>query len=298
LVVLNGLAGWLLLTALTVLIGAVVMRWLMLPQAALAPTTNERLQRHSAMLGALAGVGFLAGLGAVLVRQTIEFRDPFVPLTADLRLLLGGTDWGVSWISGAALAVLATYGFARARRGSTSGWWIATAAVVPLGSFPGSMGHAAAAQDTYALARAADTVHVLAAGAWVGGLIMILASMALPAKPTGHRDEMLGALVPAFSPVALTAATLLVVSGAYASWMHLPDVASLWATSYGRVLLVKLAIVAAVALAGAFNWRRLGPRLGEREAASSLRRVAALEAALMQAALIATALLVRMAPPV
>ena len=85
---------------------------------------------------------------------------------------------------------------------------------------------------------------------------------------------LVAGLVRAFHPVALTCASVVIVTGLVASWLRLPTVASLWESSYGRVLLVKLAFVAIVVVMGAFNWRRMMPSLGDDQSArrGGLRR--------------------------
>jgi copper transport protein len=78
---------------------------------------------------------------------------------------------------------------------------------------------------------------------------------------------------------------------------QLGAVSDLWATPYGRALLLKLALLAAVAALGWHHWRRAGPRLGTAEAVPPLRRSIRAEVALGALVLLVTAVLVALPTP-
>jgi len=71
-------------------------------------------------------------------------------------------------------------------------------------------------------------------------------------------------------------------------------------TSYGRTLLIKLAVVLLLVIVGAFNWRRVRPTLatGGTAASARLRHSATLELALGVLVLAVTAVLVALPTPV
>jgi putative copper export protein len=77
-----------------------------------------------------------------------------------------------------------------------------------------------------------------------------------------------------------------------AAWIHLGDLTMLWSSAYGRVLLLKLGVLAVLGATAAFNWRRVKPRLLDPEGVAILRRSAPLELALAVAVLLVTAVLV------
>jgi copper transport protein len=106
----------------------------------------------------------------------------------------------------------------------------------------------------------ADLLHVAAAATWLGGL----ASLALAPR-----------LARRFSPLALAAVLGLGATGIVRAVGELSRVHQLWTTGYGRALLVKTGLLAALLALGSANRRRL------------LRRVLAAELALL-ALLIAT----------
>jgi copper transport protein len=115
-----------------------------------------------------------------------------------------------------------------------------------------------------------DHVHVLAVSAWVGGIAM-LALLAI----TSHRHltpagaEVWARLWPRFSIVALVAVGCVLVSGAWLSWKHLGSPSELFDTSFGRVLLLKVSLVAVMIAVGAINEFLLMPRIARARAAGA-----------------------------
>lgn len=273
-------------------------RWVILPRAlgGEEPVAPEA-RRRAAGLGA-AGAGLtLLGVGLYLVRQLLEFRDPFVPLSEDLGLLMS-TPWGTTWIWTAVAVVALLVALLVARSGRRIGWWVATPVVLALAAFPGLTGHAAGVEEYRTLALVADTAHVLAVGAWIGGLALVLRLEARWRKSgTGTSSSLLPRLVPAFSPVAMGAVGLLALTGVFAAWTHLEGgFGGLVSTGYGRTLLLKLGLVAVVLALGARNFRILRPRLGTDAGDDAMRRSATQELAVAQVVLVVTALLARTSP--
>jgi len=96
-----------------------------------------------------------------------------------------------------------------------------------------------------------------------------------------------------FSPVALPAAATVVAAGLVASWFYVGASSNLWTTSYGRLLLLKVGLVAAVSVCGFINWRRLRQLNDE----SAPFAVVVLEAALAAAVVIVTGYLTEIGHP-
>src|SRR5690606_37201215 len=99
-----------------------------------------------------------------------------------------------------------------------------------------------------------------------------------------------------FSPVALVGAGVAATSGVVLSWTLVGSTGALVASEYGRWLVLKLGLVAAVAAIGFRNWRVLTPRLG-RGAAEPMSRSAGMELAFGALILLATAVLVAREAP-
>src|SRR5207253_556845 len=95
----------------------------------------------------------------------------------------------------------------------------------------------------------------------------------------------------------LVSAAGLVVSGVVAALSRVATFAALIGTGYGRLLLLKLALVALVVAVGARNWRRIAPALGDDRGTDRLRRGARTEIGLGAVVLAVTAVLVATPPP-
>ncbi|MFE6197330.1 copper resistance protein CopC [Streptomyces sp. NPDC057838] len=93
------------------------------------------------------------------------------------------------------------------------------------------------------VAMASSVVHLLATGVWLGGLVALL--LTLRRAPVDDLTEV----VPRFSRAAFTCVVVLAVTGLYQSWRGLGSLSALTGTSYGRLLLLKLAAVSALLLA-------------------------------------------------
>jgi putative copper export protein len=290
-------ARWLLFGGLLTAVGAVTVRGLLLPREA-DRGARARAARTLAGAGAWGAGAVLAGLAALFAVQLAEFRDPFAPLTEDVTLLLGSA-WGGAWKAGGAAAVVALVAFLGARgvgRGPlrTGAWFLAAAASCHACFYPAFTGHAMSGPRPWSWL--ADGVHVLAAGAWLGSLPLLLLVVRRRLRE-GERGGEVAGLLTAFAPVALSAAALLTATGVFASWTLLPGPGALVDTRYGRTLLLKLALVGAVAVLGSVNWRRSVPRLRDTGQARGFRRVALAEWLASHAVLAVTAWLVHTPPP-
>lgn len=280
--------GWALFVAVVVTVGAVFSRWLV--------TTSPEHRRTAARPARLAAIFLPTIMVFVLARQVWEFRDPYASLSSDLGLVLGSA-WGTAWLWAVIASVVAAVGFMAAASGRDWGWLLATPAVVALAVFPGLTGHAAAVEGPWRLPTlAADVLHVLAAGAWMGGLTAVLAVERAALRAPGDGRSTLPTLVPRFSRLAMVSVGVLALTGLFASVRHLPDWSSLWQTGYGRWLLLKLAGVGAVLLLGALNFKVLSPRLTDEEGPAAMRRAATLELLAGTVVLLVTAVLVRTSP--
>jgi copper transport protein len=134
-----------------------------------------------------------------------------------------------------------------------------------LAATPALAGHARA---DGLVAMAADTVHVAAAGLWIGGLLAV--AVALLAE-VDRRWEAAGEVVPRLSAIALGSVAALLVAGTASAWMELPRASALWETTYGRLLLAKIGILLPVLALAAVN-RGIVPALRDRSAGPPARR--------------------------
>jgi copper transport protein len=167
---------------------------------------------------------------------------------------------------------------------------------------PGLSGHAAQTSPRGAMLLF-DWIHLAAGSVWVGGLMGLL--VLWRSFPVARRVAGLVVCVPRFSNTAFVSVLALIGSGIGASLVHLPTFASLWQTSYGQALLVKIGLLSAALLLAAVNLLRTRPRLRAYRqrpelgpgAATLLRRLVAGEVLLVVAAVVVAAVLSSLPPP-
>jgi copper transport protein len=172
---------------------------------------------------------------------------------------------------------------------------------------PALAGHASIQSPTFVF-FAADVLHVLAASVWVGGIACLL--FALP-RATGllqspERSELLLATLARFSKLALGAVIAIAATGAIDAYIDVRSVSGLLHTTYGVLILVKVALFGVLVALGWVNRTRIIPGLrriaGERrapgEAGVQARRSLRGELVLMMSVFGVTAALVAYAPPI
>jgi copper transport protein len=182
---------------------------------------------------------------------------------------------------------------------SLAGAFAAAAAALVV---PGLAGHAGTTSPR-GWALAFDWLHLVAGSVWLGGLIGLFVVWAT--LPEGRRVAGLVVCVPRFSNVAFVSVLALIGSGIGASFLHLPTLATLWTTSYGKTLLVKIALLSTALLLAAVNLVRTRPRLQAARERPDLGMPAALqlgkliggEIVLVVGAVCAAAVLSSLAPP-
>ena len=188
--------------------------------------------------------------------------------------------------------VLALIGFALALRGSKAGWALAAIGFLVELLRNGFVGQ---------WKDLANPMHVLAGGLWIGTLfVMVVAGISVVLRDEvarEHRGAIVSDMVYSFSPLALTAAAVLVLFGVIIAWEHLHVLSNLWRSPYGIALIVKLCFVAVVFALGAWNWQRQKPTLGSEGAAVAIRRSATSEVVVAAFVLAATAVLLSIPAP-
>ncbi|MFT5224126.1 MAG: copper transport protein [Glaciecola sp.] len=112
-------------------------------------------------------------------------------------------------------------------------------------------------QNPIGVIFAADVVHVLSAAAWGGGLVALLVLV----RRRRRSDDPIGAaqLVASFSRLATWSLLALTIAGSTMGWVTVRAARALTSTGYGWTLLAKVSLVAALAVVGLYNNRRLVP---------------------------------------
>jgi copper transport protein len=126
---------------------------------------------------------------------------------------------------------------------------LAASASLALLAAPTFAGHAFRSASDRPLSVAVDLLHVCAAAFWVGGLLQLAVILWTGEDPGAARR---------FSRLALPAVVLIALSGLGRALVELSSVSQLWSTGYGRAILVKSALLAAVIVLAWLSRRWLG----------------------------------------
>jgi len=283
--------------------GAIAFRYLVLGRVAqrgkiVGYTLIEEIGVGPARVGEWFSVVLGVGLVLRVVAQGYALGGGAFDGAA-LRAQLTGTVWGWGWWVQAAAASLAWLGFRWAGRGRGGGWVAAGVGVLALCFTTGLTGHAAGLPSGAVLALAADAGHILGAGGWLGGLLLLLVVGVPAARRVDERwsGAAIIELVNSFSTMALACAALVVLTGGIGALVHVGSLANLIATEYGKTLLLKLALLGVVVGAGAYNYLRVRPMVGGELGARRLRTSSTVELIGAIAVLAVTAFLVAMPTP-
>jgi len=190
------------------------------------------------------------------------------------------------------MLTLALIGFVLVRAASSAGWMLAAIGIL-----------LAVLQPVYTgrFSNKVNAVHISAASTWLGTLLVLMLigirGVTRSTTASTQRAELVADLVNSFSPLALVASAIVAITGATTAWLHLKRISSLWTTSYGMALDVKLVFVLIVVVLGAWNWRRVRPSLGVEGSEETIRRSARMELTFAGLVLIATSVLVSLPSP-
>lgn len=291
-------ARWLSFVSIFLLIGVVTFRFAVLRR--MSPSSgnlfNEIASTNAATLGIAASAGLLLAAALRLGRESADMPD------VSLRTMMLGSLWGWSVLIEMIAPIVAALAFRMAQRSAKghpgNAWLIALAAAASLAIAPSLGSHASAGRSAW-LAVPVDAVHVAVGSMWLGTLaVIVIVGMSATLKtPDDVRPgERVAAMINIFSPLALTCGGAVVATGVGSSVLRLPAIEALWTTPYGVALLLKLVFVGLLFGAGAWNWKRMKPRLTGDDA-GPLRSSASLELLMAAVVLGITAILVALELP-
>lgn len=246
--------------ALLLLVGALGLRWLLLPRVipaidmlpAGAPARASGDEAAAAVDRITLRAAVVLAL-ALLLRAVAHTVAAFGMTEAlsweNLTLIALESQWGLQWqqqmLVALALVGAATVGLAHpAGRIVTIAAALAMCVMVPL------LGHAAGETGRVLI----HSMHVLAGGLWLGTLAAIVTARAASIR------QLRPQLLRAFAPLAMTSVAFLAATGAVATWSYLGPITNLWSTTYGRLLGVKLLLVLDALAIGGINWIQIHKR--------------------------------------
>jgi putative copper resistance protein D len=251
---------------------------------------QRRIVRWS---GGLVLVALGAGLVALAYQTAVvSGRSAAAVEPTSLAAVVLETHAGRIWLARQGLLVLVVaFVWLAPRAISRLDWLAGRGEVVLLSALAlgliATAGHAAAGTPDASGAMAIDALHLLATGIWIGGLLPLGALLAAAARDDAADARPYAVLAARrFSRLALACIVILALSGATNAVIQVGSVPALVGTTYGRLLLLKLALLLPILVVGGLNRRVLIPRLSGdaatvgRPAMRDLGRFVILEAAL------------------
>jgi copper transport protein len=225
------------------------------------------------------GALLVLGLIAIPVSVGLQGLDALnLPLSGLGQFAAWRAAAGTTWIL---TALIGFFTFAVALLGNRlrgrAASILAVAALLGVGASLAASGHASAAPPQW-LTRPAVFLHVTAVTFWIGALIPLALAL--------RRGDGAVALA-RFAAAVPLAVALLVLAGITLATIQVAKPEALWTTSYGRVLLAKLACVAVLLVLAALNrWRHTaGATAGDTRAVRRLFAAILLEFGLAMAIL-------------
>ena len=261
--------------------------------ASTAPVDVAVRARLRALLVAAAGVGALSAAAAVVLQGAVLVRgapwdSAAIAALPDVLTSRAGACWAV-------LAFLWIAAIAAARRRLDGPLLVGIAALLVVS--PPLRGHSGVSPVGLAV-----VFHVAAAGAWIGGLVAMLAAAHASRAFLTLRERLplLAATVSRFSAVALPCAAVALATGVVAAVTSLEGPEQLLTASYGRLVAAKLVLFGVIVVCAAHARRVHVARLWDTDgagAATAMRKTIVLELALAATALTAAGNLAATGPP-
>ena len=207
----------------------------------------------AAALHWLEYLGLLGGLGSLVVRRMGRIRPRVAWAQPPMHI-----GFGAAVAGGAGLLFIEPSGFLIARVVAEALALFFCLRGVPVVAFFAALtvtllsftGHASTSAGTIFL----DMVHSLSAALWAGGIL----ALATLRPPDGWTSAEARTLVERWERVAVIAFAVTALTGLLRATEQLSALSDLWTTSYGEVLALKVAGVAAM-LGVSVAWRRGRP---------------------------------------
>lgn len=246
--------------ALITAIGLLLGRSLLAPAAGFWPIEVEDIGDVSwRLLGLCIGLLWLTSLAWLRTQAAAMSGQSYGGALAVIPVVLFHSHFGAVWWLRVAAMLWFTGAWVnmgrlsgRTARGGTYAVlfglaWVAASRI--------ATGHAAAAGD-WTLREAMDWLHLISVSVWGGSLI----ATTLLIFPRLVRTDISGRaeFAQRFSRVAGCALAGVLLSGTYDAWQMLPAISAFWENPYGRLLGIKLLLVAAmVAFDAVHRYRRV-----------------------------------------
>jgi len=266
------------------------------PAMVLALLWPHRLSRRGPARLIWTGVGLIAGSTLLAVWLQVPYSigtSLFDVRVGDLRDVLGSTFGAVMLVR---LGVIAAAAFllrgllrGDGNESKTDLALLGVLGVAALATWP-LTGHPTAS-PVAGVSVVVDAIHLAAVSVWLGGLVMLGGFLLRRAN-----ERELGAILPIWSRWAATAVSALILAGVVQALIEVSSVSGLVGSTYGRLILVKVGLVAVVLGVAFFSRRVVRQRTAEGRP-PRLRRLVFAELAVTAVVIGVTSALVQIAPP-
>ena len=248
------------------LIASPTLRWMDLR---LPATVAAFRARTAALLWICLALSIISGFGWLCLLAAGIVDEPVADVMADgtVWLVLLQTQFGFAWkvrfLFGLVLAACLVM---RRTKDTAAPVWQEVWAALLAAAYLGSMAFAGHGQEGLGLGRnlhlAVDFLHLIAAGLWLGGLVPLALLLFYLRR---FREEAWASVAcnaaARFSDLGIVAVGTLLISGMINTYFLVGDMQRLIDTSYGRLLLLKVTLFAAMVCLAGINRQYLLPRL-------------------------------------
>jgi len=279
------LTRWVFVASLLSSFGAAL--FLRVVPSSVAPSIERRCRR---VAGLSVAVALISGLAWLLVEAAAMAETATLAETlAALPAVLLGTWFGTVLLAqGIALVGAGTALALFPRRSALPAGLAAAATLLEAGH-----SHAFAMSDAPSLLLLSQALHLLAAGAWLGGLVpLLIVVRQAPLDAAQHAAR-------SFSTVGAACVAVLIVTALYQGTVLSGGLAGLTGTGYGAMLLIKATLFALLIALAAINRLGLAPALTGPAAERSRRALSlsiAVETAIGLAVVFAASVLASLEP--
>ncbi|RQS17511.1 copper resistance protein CopD [Burkholderia sp. Bp8992] len=254
----DGIVGLLRLVAVAlqnagfaVVVGALLGRhWLARGASAWQHGVARRLV---ATLRIASIVSLLASITAFWAHCALMSEVSLLAAGPAVCAMLAGTGFGHAWLAGAVFMLVVVL-LSFVRRADDARFPLATWAALACVALARSNGGHPVDAGLFSVPVWIDWLHLLAISAWVG-LVLVTAFGVMPrltGMPASERTTG-ASFVQSLSDASTHALVVLFATGAYNGWRGVDTPVNLLASTYGQILLLKLALVLIAAALGGHN---------------------------------------------
>lgn len=245
------------------------------------------LLHFGSLLAGTAAMGMLLSIAFfVVMTRNMSGAADWDELRPHIEMMLYETEIGYSWLTRMISLAVVVFAASQSKRWPTGSLWVATLAGSTALSTLAWTGHGAMDEGTQRFWHfAADILHLLAAGGWIGALAAFGLMLRIKGADSEQLVRVLSRALKGFETAgALIVGTIIVTGVANYLFIVGPTVTDVISSPYGVLLLVKIVLFAGMIGLATLNRFYLSPAL-ERSlqagdyslAATALRKSVVLE---------------------